>query len=191
VALLGPQLLRERSRLPRAAALGAALAGAAALVAVPLARRGELDAGWLWQVSARGPQIAGTSWLFWLLVPAGSALLVALVARARDGEGRVDMVAAGTAVCFLASTLAIGFVYQKYVDPFALVIVALAARPGDFARPAYAGAVVLGVAFVLYAATFRAERNRPDAVARAEPATIAPAAAARFGGAALRSRSDG
>jgi hypothetical protein len=116
---------------------------------------------------------------------------VALVARARDREGRLDMVAAGTAICFLASTLAIGFVYQKYVDPFALVIVALAARPGDFARPAYAGAVVLGVAFVLYAATFRAERNRPDAVARAEPATLAPAAAASFGGAALGSRSDG
>jgi hypothetical protein len=66
----------------------------------------------------------------------------------------------------------IALVYQKYFDPTGLLVLALAAQAGDLRRPwELAGVAVLMIAFVLYAVTFSAAKNKPTA--------IKPAAAAR------------
>jgi hypothetical protein len=162
IGLYGPALLTGSLSPTRRAAVPsavAALVGLLALLAEPMRRRGELDAGWLWELSAHGPVIGGTSWVFWLLVPAGCASLVALLTRVHG-----DVVPVAVAICFLASTVVVGLIYQKYFDPSALLIIALAARPGDLRRrESMAGAALLGIAFVLYAATFPASRNAPPA----------------------------
>jgi hypothetical protein len=56
---------------------------------------------------------------------------------------------------FLLAALPVGLVYQKYLDPFMLLAVALFARPMDFrGRGAYAGIAIFCVASVAYALSF-------------------------------------
>ena len=158
---------RARGRQALVPVAASAAAGLLALVAVPLHRESDLDAGWLWQVSDVGPSVAGTSWLFWVLVPLGCASLAALLRRTP-----ATALPTAVAICFLASTVVIALVYQKYFDPTGLLVLALAAQAGDLRRPwELAGVAILMIAFVLYAVTFSAAKN--------EPTAIKPAAAVR------------
>jgi len=153
VAVYGPFALATRPRPKRAmlaAAAAAAVAAAVALLASEMARTGVVDAGYLWQLSTVGPKLAGSSWLFWLLTPLGAAAAVALIARAPD-----RLLSAGFAICFLVASLGVNLVFQKYFDPFALLLVCFAARPGDFTSAfRYIGVVVLACAFAVYALVF-------------------------------------
>jgi Dolichyl-phosphate-mannose-protein mannosyltransferase len=147
---------RARRRAPSPLALALpAMAGAALLLVSPLAydpgepgRPG--DAGYLWQLSDRLPELLGTSLLFWVLVPLGAVALGLLASR--TGIAALPVVYLGA---FLLASLPVGLVYQKYFDPFALLALALFALPGDLReRVDYAGAAALCLAFVAYAFSF-------------------------------------
>jgi hypothetical protein len=147
---------RVTGRGPRMGELAlAAGAGALLLIVSPLAykpvepgRAG--DAGYLWKISDRFPELLGTSLVFWLLVPLGAVALFVLAWRAGLLSLPVVYFAA-----FLAAALPVGLVYQKYFDPFALLAVALLVQAPDLRdRAAYAGVAALAVAFVAYALSF-------------------------------------
>jgi hypothetical protein len=56
---------------------------------------------------------------------------------------------------FLVAALPVQLVYQKYFDPFALLAVALLARPPDFRVPAdYAGVALVCAGSIAYALSF-------------------------------------
>ena len=149
--------LRSRARRlldPRA--LAAAVGAGVALLLIspllykPITPEQAGDAGWLWKVSDRFPELLGSSLLFWLLVPLGCVVTMLLVRRA----GLVSLPAVYLA-CFLLAALPVRLVYQKYFDPFILLLLALLALPPDLHRRAdYAGIGVLCVAFVAYALSF-------------------------------------
>jgi hypothetical protein len=107
-------------------------------------------AGLIWRVAEHFPALAGSSLLFWALVPlAGAVLWVRIRVAPRPW---LVMAFAG---CFLISTIVIRFPWQKYVDPFALLIVLLTVRPGELRRLRdFAGAGLLAIGFVAYAASF-------------------------------------
>jgi hypothetical protein len=108
------------------------------------------DAGYLWQLSDRFPELFGSSLLFWLLVPLGCVVLYLLVARAG-----VWSLPAVYLACFLLAALPVRLVYQKYFDPFVLLALALLARPPDLrTRWDYAGIALMYIAFVAYAFSF-------------------------------------
>jgi Dolichyl-phosphate-mannose-protein mannosyltransferase len=76
-------------------------------------------------VSSHYPAFAGTSLLWWLLVPLGAGVLVALLAT-RPGRP-VDRVLVVSLVALLATTMANSAWYQRYVDfPILLLLCALA-----------------------------------------------------------------
>ena len=152
-AIFGPGLVR---RLPRPRLrMAAALAGVVLLAISPLAYKPIQpgvagDAGYLWRVSDWFPVALGSSLLFWLLVPLGCAAAFVLVRRAGLRSLPTVYLAA-----FLAAALPVGLVYQKYFDPFALLAIALFARPPDLrAAWDYAGIAVLCAAFVAYPLSF-------------------------------------
>ena len=142
---LEPAQLRTRA-LP---ALLGALAAALVLLAFP-AEPGTHTAGVLWNAAARLPSLAGSSLLFWALVPLAGAMITW---RARVGH-RPWLFFAFFA-SFLVGALAIRYPWQKYVDPFALLAVYFTVRRDDFrdAR-SLAGAGALALAFIAYAASF-------------------------------------
>jgi 4-amino-4-deoxy-L-arabinose transferase-like glycosyltransferase len=152
--LLGPRIARGAARVDwRRAGVGAA-AGVALLLISPLeykpigAQPG--DAGYLWQVSKHLPTVLGSSLLFWAAVPVGAAAAALLVRRA--GWPSLGALYLG---CFLAVALPVALVYQKYFDPFALLAVALLARPRDFRVPRdYAGVALACAGSVAYALSF-------------------------------------
>jgi hypothetical protein len=159
--IFGPSLLRRARSLRivpgrTVATLAPAVTVAILLLAIsPLAYEpivpGQAgDAGYLWRISDHLPVVAGSSLLFWLLVPLGCAAILLLVRRAGVGSLPAVYLAA-----FLIAALPVRLVYQKYFDPFALLAVALLARPPDLrAGWDYAGVAVLCVAFVAYAISF-------------------------------------
>jgi hypothetical protein len=154
--LYGAVVLRRARPLPAPAALVGALVGGVALLLVsplsyePKAPGRPGDGGWLWKVADRLPELAGSSLLFFVLLPAGLLALWLLVRRA--GVESLPAIAFGM---FLLAALPVRLVYQKYFDPMALVTLALLARPPDLrTRRDYAGAAVLCVAFVAYAVSF-------------------------------------
>jgi hypothetical protein len=146
--------LGGRELPPRSIAIALA-AGAVVLLISPLAYKplsAETpgDAGWLWKVSDRLPELLGSSLLFWALVPMGAAALY-LLAR-REGGLSLPVVFFGA---FLLASLPVGLTYQKYFDPLALIAVALMARDRDLDRPVdYAAVGAAGAAFVAYAVSF-------------------------------------
>jgi Dolichyl-phosphate-mannose-protein mannosyltransferase len=154
VAVLGPRLARRFPRVDwRLAGLGIA-AGVALVLISPLDYRppgpGPGDAGYLWQVAKHLPTVLGTSLAFWAAVPVGTAAAVLLARRA----GWTALATVYLA-CFLVTALPVALVYQKYFDPFALLAVALFARPPDFrGRWDYAGVAVVCAASVAYALSF-------------------------------------
>lgn len=149
MALLGLRAGGERSRgWSRTGALAAA-GGLALLAVVPLSY-GRGDEGWLWRVSRSGPELLGTAWIFWALVPLGCAAL-ALGVR-RDGWRALPVLVLGT---FLAAQLATRLPYQKYFDPFMLLVCLLALRPSDLrAREDWIGPALVVVLSAGYAAAF-------------------------------------
>ena len=166
VALLGayaafifaPRLLRGGRPLqavPGGAIAGAVGAGILLLAISPLAYEpivpGQAgDAGYLWKISDWLPVVLGSSLVFWLLVPFGCLVVILLVRRAGPESLPAVYLAA-----FLMAALPVGLVYQKYFDPFALLALALLARPPDLrGRWDYAGIALLCAAFVAYAISF-------------------------------------
>jgi Dolichyl-phosphate-mannose-protein mannosyltransferase len=158
--VFGPGLLgRARSRRlapPPPSVLALAVAGGVLLLAIsplayePIAPGQAGDAGYLWKISDRLPVVLGSSLLFWLLVPLGCMAALLLVRRAGLGSLPAVYLAA-----FLIAALPVRLVYQKYFDPFALLALALLARPPDLrTRWGYAGIALLCVAFVAYAISF-------------------------------------
>ena len=81
-------------------------------------------------VSSHYPAFAGTSLLWWLLVPLGAGVLTALLAT-RTGPP-VDRVLVVSLVALLATTMANSAWYQRYVDfPILLLLCALAVTAGS------------------------------------------------------------
>ncbi|HEY1277813.1 MAG TPA: glycosyltransferase family 39 protein [Thermoleophilaceae bacterium] len=155
-AVHGPRLVRRRALLPGPRALAAGLATAVLLLAVsPLEFRPPApgvagDAGWLWKVADRLPTVAGSSLVFWVLVPLGAVALVLLVRRAG-----LDSLPTAYTGSFLLAALPVALVYQKYFDPFALLAIALFTRPPDLrAPPDYAGIALVCAASIVYAFSF-------------------------------------
>ena len=140
---------------PSAGVVGALAAGALLLLVSPLLYRPVVpgvggDAGYLWRLSDRFPELAGSSLLFWALVPLGALAAWRLGRRAGAASLPVVYLAA-----FLASVLPIGLVYQKYFDPFALLALLLLAGPQDLrTRADHAALALLAAAFVAYALSF-------------------------------------
>jgi prepilin signal peptidase PulO-like enzyme (type II secretory pathway) len=131
--------------------VGVALAGASELVYRPPVTLDRLgDEGYLWRIADQLPAVASSSLVFWALVPLG-ALSFVLLAR-RSGWLSLPVV---YLVAFLASTLAVRLIYQKYFDPFVLLGVILLMRPSDLrSRADYAGIGVLVAGSLAYAAKF-------------------------------------
>jgi 4-amino-4-deoxy-L-arabinose transferase-like glycosyltransferase len=181
LVLFGPQLakrlLSERHgdapparRLAdhaRGAIAGAGL-GAALLLAFP-ARPGSEAAGDIWKIGAHLPAIDGTSLLFWVLVPVAVGLLWTRL-RCSSRPWTVGVVAA----CFLASTVAIRYPWQKYVDPFALLILFLSMRPAELeSRWALSGVALLAIVFVAYTVDYSSHRSTPHPPPRKASASVA------------------
>jgi hypothetical protein len=143
----GPSL---RVQLALAAGAGIVLLAISPLAYKPILPGQAGDAGYLWQISDLLPVVLGSSLVFWLLVPIGSLAVLLLVRRAGP-----ESLAAVYLAAFLVAALPIGLVYQKYFDPFALLALALLARPPDLrTRWDYAGIALLCVVFVAYAISF-------------------------------------
>jgi hypothetical protein len=139
-----------RTRLLIAAAVGVLLLVISPLLYQPITPQQAGDAGYLWQLSDRFPELFGSSLLFWALVPLGCVVLYLLVTRAG-----IWSLPAVYLACFLLAALPVRLVYQKYFDPFVLLALALLARPPDLrTRWDYAGIGVMYVAFVAYALSF-------------------------------------
>jgi hypothetical protein len=133
-----------------AAGGGVLLLAVSPLLYKPITPQQAGDAGYLWQLSDRFPELFGSSLLFWLLVPLGCVVLYLLVARAG-----VWSLPAVYLACFLLAALPVRLVYQKYFDPFVLLALALLARPPDLrTRWDYAGIALMYIAFVAYAFSF-------------------------------------
>jgi Dolichyl-phosphate-mannose-protein mannosyltransferase len=133
-----------------AAGVGVLLLVISPLLYKPITPQQAGDAGYLWQLSDRFPELFGSSLLFWALVPLGCIVLYLLVRRAG-----IWSLPAVYLACFLLAALPVRLVYQKYFDPFMLLALALLARPPDLrTRWDYAGIGVLYVAFVAYAFSF-------------------------------------
>ena len=130
---------------------GLALAGASELVYRPPVSLVHLgDEGYLWRIAEQLPAVASSSLAFWALAPLG-ALSLTLLAR-RSGWLSLPTVYLAT---FLASTLAVRLIYQKYFDPFVLLGLILLVRPSDLRSAGdYAGIVVLIAGSLAYAAKF-------------------------------------
>jgi 4-amino-4-deoxy-L-arabinose transferase-like glycosyltransferase len=152
--VLGPAALRRFRGVPPGVAV-AAVAGVALLLISPLEytpiRVGlPGDAGYLWRVSDWFPTVLGSSLAFWALAPLG-AVAAMLMAR-RAGWTALATVYLGA---FLVAALPVQLVYQKYFDPFALLAVALFARPPDFRESSdYAGVAVVCAGSIAYALSF-------------------------------------
>jgi len=57
--------------------------------------------------------------------------------------------------CFLVGALTIRLAWQKYVDPYALLVLVLTARPAELATPRrLTGAAVLATGYLAYTLSF-------------------------------------
>ncbi len=136
--------------LPASLAAGALLLLVSPLLYQPITAQSAGDAGYLWKVSERLPDLLDSGLVFWALVPLGCAAAFLLVRR--SGLWSLPAV---TLAMFLLAALPVRLVYQKYFDPFALLVLILFAWPRDLRRPGdYLGVAVLYVAFVAYALSF-------------------------------------
>jgi hypothetical protein len=133
-----------------AAAVGVGVVLVSPLAYRPLSGATPGDAGWLWKLSDKLPELLGTSLLFWALVPAGAASLYLLACRSGPLSLPVVFFAA-----VLIAALPVGLVYQKYFDPLALVAVALLAREEDLDYASdFVGIALALAAFAAYALSF-------------------------------------
>jgi hypothetical protein len=152
--VLGPSLARRRPHFEGRLVVVGAVAGVALLLISPLEYKPigvePGDAGYLWQLSKHLPTVLGSSLLFWAAVPVGAVGAAVLAQRA--GWTSLASVYLG---CFLLVALPVALVSQKYFDPFALLAVALFARPPDYRRRwDYAGVALVCAGSVAYALSF-------------------------------------
>jgi len=134
----------------------AALGGAVFLLLFPAKPTPE-PAGVVWKVASHLPVIAGSSLLFWVLVPLSCAVLLLRIERAPR-----PWLVAVVAGCFLIAAIAIRYPWQKYVDPFSLLILLLTIGPNELrARWQLAGAAVLAVSFLAYTADYSSHKSTP------------------------------
>ncbi|MBV9310815.1 MAG: glycosyltransferase family 39 protein [Solirubrobacterales bacterium] len=150
-ALLATRRWRGRSLRgrPSIRLIAAAVVGLILLLLFA-ARPGLYDAGYLWRIAARLPQLDGSSILFWALVPLGCVVLY-LRLRLRP----LNFLALAFFACFLASTLVYRLALQKYVDPFVVLGLLLTVRRSDYEhRESYLGAGILMVGFIAYTLSF-------------------------------------
>ena len=132
----------------------AVLAGFVLLLVFP-ASPGQHAAGAIWRAARDFPSVDGSSLVFWVLVPVSGAVLWLRLSAARHPWAVVAFT-----LCFLVSTLVIRFPWQKYVDPFALLVLLLTVRTRELSSPRLlAGAAVLALAFVAYAVDTSAHRS--------------------------------
>ena len=136
--------------------LAGAVAGALLLLVFP--DRPGTDAAGLVATGARHvPAVLGSSLALWVLIPAAGAIAAWRVRVAPHRE-----IVAVFALAFLVGALAIRYPWQKYVDPFVLLALVMSARPAELAdRRAWAGALVLAIGFVVYAADPAVHRDTP------------------------------
>jgi hypothetical protein len=144
--------------------VGPVLIGLVLLAAVP-ARFSSHGAGDIWKLAHKVPVIDGSSALFWVTVPLALVLLSVAVWRAPR-----PMFSGVLIVSLLLSLLVVRFPWQKYVDPYALLVLVLLCKPDDWTRPLdYLGLAVLMLAFIGYAADSNAHRDvRPPKLVRGE-----------------------
>ncbi len=137
-------------------ALACALAGAILLAVFPM--RPDLHpasgppptAGVLWNAAAHTPSVAGSPLLFWLLLP-----LAGIVLRWRLAVAPRKWLPAVLLGCFLLGALVIRLAWQKYVDPYALLVVMVTAGPLELnSVRRLAGAGMLAVFYVAYTLSF-------------------------------------
>ena len=104
------------------------------------------DDGYLWRVSAHVPAVYSSSVVFWLLVPMG---LIAIYdyAVGPDRESLPLVYLAAFALVSLSNRV----VYQKYYDPFALLLVFLLTGRRSSTRFGNAGRLLMGLGFIAYA----------------------------------------
>lgn len=128
-------------------------------------------AGDIWKVAGHLPTVDGSSLLFWLLVPLSGAVL-----WVRLRIAPAPWLVAVFATFFLVSAVAIHYPWQKYVDPFALLVLLLSLRRDELAsRWKLTGAAVLAVVFLAYALDFSSHQSVHKTAAHPLPAAIAAA----------------
>lgn len=148
--LFGPLLLvRGTPRGDRTTTLrgplAAALAGLILLFIFP-ATPGTHASGDLWKVAGDLPTLDGSSLLFWVLVP-----LAGVVLWMRLSAAPSKWLPAALTAAFVISAVVIRYPWQKYVDPFALLILITTVRPRELDSPAVlTGVAVLTIAFLVY-----------------------------------------
>lgn len=144
----------RRRRVPRGALI-AAVAGAVMLLLFPMHpaahRSGVVEtAGLLWTIARHTPRVLDTSLLFWALAPLSGAVLWWRLGVAHRRWPAVVLLG-----CFLLGALSIRLAWQKYVDPFALLVLLLTVRPGELASSRrLSGAGVLAAGYVAYLLSF-------------------------------------
>jgi hypothetical protein len=162
----GPRRGRDSVRALRGPLAGACL-GVVLLLVFP-ASPGSNAAGDIWKVAGHLPTLDGSSLLFWLLVPLSGAVL-----WVRLRIAPAPWLVAVFAACFLISAVAIHYPWQKYVDPFALLVLLLSLRRDELAsRWRLTGAAVLAVVFLAYALDFSSHQSIHKSAARPLPAAI-------------------
>ncbi|MCK6506986.1 hypothetical protein L6R53_27040 [Myxococcota bacterium] len=149
---VAPWLLRALAQVgPRAAgaAGGGALAlglGLMAAAPLPWVEDPLRYGGSLWRVAGALPDLGGSTAVFWLLVPLGLLWTAAIVG---DGRARRDPLPAAALLLFLVANLASARAYQKYYEPFLLVLLGwVVARSGPMPRMAWLGPAALAAAWL-------------------------------------------
>jgi 4-amino-4-deoxy-L-arabinose transferase-like glycosyltransferase len=154
-----PGAMRRFADWARGPLIGA-FVGLLLLVAFP-ARPGAHAAGDFWKVAGHLPAIHGTSLLSWVLVPLAGAVLWARIRVAP--RPWLAIVFAG---CFLVSAVAIHYPWQKYVDPFALLVLFFTVGADELASwRLLAGAGILALAFLAYTLDFSSHNAVPHTAA--------------------------
>jgi hypothetical protein len=150
--LFGPGVLRALRGASGKAARGpvaVAALGAVLLLAFP-ARPGAHAAGVIWSAARHLPAVDGTSLLFWALVPFAGVVLWFRVRVAPRAWPVLALLG-----CFLVGALVIRYPWQKYVDPYSLLVLLLTVRRDEFARPRELAAMgLLAAGFVAYTLSF-------------------------------------
>ena len=113
--------------------------------------------GYMWKISSKLPNVAGSSLLFWILVPFGYATLLCAWSSGRSATLQADrfyLIPVVIFVTYAAISTANTSPYQKYYDFAALIICMLIFfRPGHY-RPMVSRLVLAGYCclFVAFAA---------------------------------------
>lgn len=152
---VSPWLLRGLAEAGRGAAVAsgavavAAGLGLMAVAPLPFVEDPLRYGGSLWRVASALPDLGGSTALFWPLVPLG---LLWAAAIAWMGRARRDPLPSAALLLFLVANLASARAYQKYYEPFLLVLLGwVVARAPALPRAAWLGPAALAAAWLLVA----------------------------------------